>query len=449
MEHVDERILGLYAIEPTSVSIRSEVEAHLAACAQCRAALEELRAFDSALREPESWTGVSNAPAAPEDLRAFAARAEEEDAEAAQLLDEFKEPAAAARFVWTDIPAKTEYQTGGVARLLCKMANGMCERDPLYALRLAEAATIISTELPDVSYPRNTIHNLRGDAQKERANAFRFLGRLPQALEAIDIAEAEYRKLPHEGIGLVAVKYVRGCIQYEQEDLEAAERAANEAAEAALHLGAADRYMSARYLIGQIVFDKHEYSAAAGVFESILRYGEEKGDLLWIARASQAAGGCYLELDRKAESGRYLHEALRLFMDLDFGPEVTRTRWTIARLIFAEGNTSQAIHRLRTTIAEFTEYEMLTDAAVVAVDLAEILHATGRLREIPKILSNVVQTFMVAGKLTSALAALAYLKEAATTGTMTPQLVAYVRRFVLRAEREPELPFSPPPAHPL
>jgi tetratricopeptide (TPR) repeat protein len=325
----------------------------------------------------------------------------------------------------------------------------MCERDPLYALKLAEAASIISAELPVESYPPKTIHHLRGDAQKERANAFRFLGRLSKALDAVTTAEAEYRKLPHEGIGLVAVKYVRGCIQYEQDDFEAAERSAHEAADAALHFGAADRYMSARYLIGQIAFDKHEYSTAAGVFESILRYGEEKGDLLWIARASQAAGGCYLELGRKAESGRYLHEALRLFMDLDFGPEVTRTRWTIARLIFAEGNTSQAIHRLRTTIAEFTEYEMLTDAAVVAVDLAEILHATGRLREIPKVLSNVVQTFMDAGRLTSALAALAYLKEAATTGTMTIQLVAHVRRFVLRAEREPELLFAPPPPRPL
>jgi hypothetical protein len=176
MEHVHERVLGLYAIEPASVSNRSEVEAHLAACGDCRAALEELRGFESALRDPESWTGVSSVPALPEDLRVFAARAAEEDAEAAQLLDEFREPPAAARFVWTGIPTKPEYQTGGVARLLCKLANGMCERDPLYALKLAEAASIISAGLPDESYPRKTIHSLRGDAQKERANAFRFLG---------------------------------------------------------------------------------------------------------------------------------------------------------------------------------------------------------------------------------------------------------------------------------
>jgi tetratricopeptide (TPR) repeat protein len=445
MEHLSERTLGLYAIDPASLGSRAEVEAHLAVCAGCGAALENLRAFESALREPESWAGVSNAPAAPKDLRAFAARAAAEDAEAAQLLEEFKEPAAAARFVWTDIPTKPEYQTGGVARLLCKLANGMCERDPLYALKLAEAATAISTGLPEESYPRRTIHNLRGDAQKEQANAFFLLGRLPQALRAITIAESEYRKLPHESIGLVAVKYIRGFIQYEQEDFEAAERSVHEAAEAALHFGAADRYMSARYLLGRILFDRHEYIAAAGVFESILRYGEEKRDVPWIARASHVLGGCYLELGKKVEASRSLHEALRLYTDLGFGPEVTRTHWTIARLLFAEGNGSQAIYRLRRTIAEFTGYGILTDAALVAVDLAEILHATGRLREIPKVLSSVVQTFTDAGKLTSALAALAYLKEAATAGTMTSQLVAHVRRFVMRAEREPERFFAPPP----
>lgn len=450
MEHFDERTLGLYAIDPTSMSRRFDIEAHVAACAQCRAVLEALRTFDSLLREPESWTGVSDvAAASPQDLRAFAVRAAAEDAAAVQLLDEFQKPDAAARFVWANIPTKPGYQTGGVARLLCRMANGMCERDPLYALKLAEAASIISAELSDESYPRKTIHSLRGDAQKEQANAFRFLGRLPEAHQAITNAEQEYRKLPHEGIGLVAVKYVRGMIQYEQDDLEAAERSAHEAAEAALHLGAADRYMSARHLLGHVLFDRREYIAAATIFESILRYGEEKGDRVWIGRESLAVGGCYLEVGQNLEASRYLHEALRLFTELDFGSEMTRTHWAIARLIFAEGNTSQAIYRLRRTIVEFTEYEMFTEAAVVAVDLAEILHASGRLREIPKVLSKVVQTFMDAGKLTSALTALAYLKEAATTGTMSTELVAYVRRFVVRAERQPEVLFSPPPPTPL
>lgn len=449
MNHVDERTLGLYAIDAKSVRNRSEIEAHLAACAECGAELQAIRAFEDALREPESWAGLFGVPAAPEPLRTFANRAETEDAEAVELLAEFEHPEAAARFVWAGIPRKPEYQTGGVARLLCKWANGMCERDPLYALKLAEAATLISTDLPDSSYPRKTIHELRGDAWKEQANAFRFLGRLHEALRAIAEAEAEYRQLPHEGIGLVAVKYIRGVIQYDQDDLDAAEQSAHEAAQEALHFGAAARYMNARYLSGQILLDRHEYDTARQIFQSILEYGEEQGDRLWIARASQAVGACDIERGNHADASRYLHEALRLFADLDFGPEVTRTHWTIARLLFVEGHVNESIYRFRRTIAEFTDFEMLTDAAVVAVDLAEILHAAGRFREIPKVLASVVRTFMAAGKLTSAMTALGYLKDAAAAGTMTIQLVAYVRRFVLRAERHPDLLFAPPPSPPL
>lgn len=435
--HLDERTLGLHAINPAL--IRPAAAAHLTTCDECRLAAEALREFEDALREPESWPMAVDA-----ELRAFAVRSATEDAEAAPLLEEFREPAAAARFVWADVANKTEYQTGGVARLLCKWANGMCERNPLYALKLAEAATAIANALPDGDYPRDTIHELRGDALKEQANALRFLGRLPDALRAVERAESEYTKLPYQNIGLAALKYVRGCVYYEQDEFDAAERAAHDAAEAALRLGAADRYMNARHLLGHVFFDRYEYAAAAAVFEGILHYGESKGSVIWMARESLAVGGCYIELGRRAEARRYLHEALRLFKRLDYATEVTRAHWLIARLIFLEGNASEAIYRLRCCVTELSGYGMFTEAAVVAVDLAEILHAAGRSREIPRVLENVVQTFMEVGKLTRALTALAHLKDAAVSGSVTAGLVAYVRRFVVRADRQPDLLFAPP-----
>jgi tetratricopeptide (TPR) repeat protein len=445
MSHLSERAIGLYAIDPARVSAREA--AHLGACDDCRAALRELHSFEELLRDPESWLGVSEAvPRAGDDeLRAFAVRSAEEDEEALRLLEEFREPAAAARFVWTDVANKPEYRTGGVARLLCRWANGMCERDPLYALKLAEAATSISQTLPDQSYPRKTIHELRGEALKEQANALRFLGRFPDALRAIAHAEAEYSELNHETAGLAAVKFVRGCILYEQEDLEAAEKAAHDAADAALRTGAADKHISARNLLGYILSDRQEHEMAARVFEESLRYREAEGDSASIARDSLSVGLCYLELSRLPEASRFLHEALRRFTELGSGPEVTRTHWALARLIFAEGNASEAIYRLRRCVREFAGFEILTDAALVAIDLAEILNTSGRAREISKVLAGTVETFMQAGKLTSALTALAYLKDASASGTMTPQVVAYVRRFVQRADRQPELLFLPPP----
>jgi tetratricopeptide (TPR) repeat protein len=433
MSHLDERTLGLQAINPAL--IRPAAAAHLAACDECRLAAEALREFEDALREPESW------PAAVDpELRAFAVRSEKEDTAALALLEEFREPAAAARFVWADIANKTEYRTGGVARLLCKWANGMCERNPLYALKLAEAATAIANALPDTDYPRNTVHELRGQAMKEQANALLFLGRLQDALEAITDADAAYQYVQRESIGLASVTYVRGLVLYEQENLSVAEEAAHDAADIALRFEATDLYMSAKYLLGYVLFDRHDYAAAAEVFEGILRYGNARQSVSWIARASLAVGGCWLATGRRRNASRYLEDALRLFTKLDLATEMTRTHWMLARLMFADGNRQEAVNRLRRCIREFTEVGVLTDAALVALDVAEYLDAMGRLREMPKVLDNVVQTFVAAGKLTSALAALAYLKDA----HVTPGLVAHVRRFVKRADRQPELLFAPP-----
>jgi tetratricopeptide (TPR) repeat protein len=447
MRHLPETVLGLYALDPSMVANRARVEAHLAACNGCRSSLGAIRTFDAALADVDTWPAISagaGTSAAIEQLRAFAARAAQEDRDALRLLADYDKPDAAPRFVWADIPSKPEYRTGGIARLLCKRANGMCTRKPLYALALAEAAVRISASLRDETYPRGTIHELRGEAWKEQANALFCLGRFDDALAALACAESEYRQLPHEGVGLVAVRYVRASVFYEQEQLDTAEKLARESAEAALHLGATDRYMRAQHLQGEIRFRRGDIAGAVQLFASVLAYGKAQNDPLWIARESHNLGICYVELASPQEAFRYLSTALRFFTELDFPAEVIRTNWTIARLTFLQGKPGEAIQRLRETIRALTSEGMLTDAALAAVHLAEMLDATDRRREIPKLLDGVVQTFIDAGKLTGALAALAYLKQTAIHTSAPPELFTYVRKFIARAERQPELVFLPP-----
>ncbi|MEA2236275.1 MAG: hypothetical protein QOC81_999 [Thermoanaerobaculia bacterium] len=452
VKHVAETVLGLYALEPALVPSRADIEAHLAACDDCRSALATIRTFDAALAEVDAWPANStdaDHSASVEQLRAFAARSAEEDREALRLLAEYEETDAAPRFVWADIPSKAEYRTGGVARLLCKRANGMCTRKPLYALALAEAAVRISANLPDASYPRATIHELRGEAWKEQANALVSLGRFDEALDALAHAEAEYRQLPHEGLGLVAVTFVRATILYEQEHLESADQLARDSADAALHLGSTDRCMRALHLQGQIRHRRGDLLGAVHLFERVLHYGEGIDDHRWIALETRALGVCNIELMNAAEASSYLSTSLRLCTGLDSAVEVTLTQWAIARLTFLQGNPEDAIRRLRSVVGELTRQGMLTDGAIASVHLAEILHAVDRTREIPKLLAGVVQTFVAAGMLNGALSALAYLKEAATAGPITPAMFSYVRQFIARAERQPALLFAPPPKSPV
>jgi tetratricopeptide (TPR) repeat protein len=443
MAHVSEEQLIRYTLDRALTDDAEGIERHLAECAECRQLLDSITAFDAALRDPDAWAAVPESPGF-EELRRLAENVAAEDAEAQQLLAEFGD-APAALFAWADLPSNPAYHTGGIVRALCKRANGMCERDPRYALVLADAAIGIAAVLPERAYPAAALHEWRGEAWKEQANALHHLGRFDEALTALDNAENEYRQLTHFGLGQVAVMYVRALVLFEQERFEAAERLAAESGSAALHLGSIDRYMRARHLQGQILFYKPDIPGATVLFEEVLRYGEAHGSSIWIARESLTLGNCWLEVMDLDRTRMYLLEALRRFKVLKLDAEVTRTEWALARLLFAEGAPNEAISRLRKCIADLTRFQMLTDAAIASVHLAEMLNATDQKREIPKLLKGMVRTFASAGKTTGALMALAYLKDAAVAGTMTAEVAAHVRRFIGRAEHQPELLFAPPP----
>jgi len=306
-------------------------------------------------------------------------------------------------------------------------------------------AVSISAVLPDTVYPRHAVHEIRGEAWKERANALDALGRYPEAFEALNAAEIEYRCLPHPGAGIVSLTYIRSSLLYEQEHFADAERFATESARAALHLGLTDRYMRARHLLALIRSDQHRYGEALDIARDLLERGEATGDEVWVARESLVVGGCELELGNLKEADKHLIRARALHSSLGSSSEVIRTDWCIARLKARAGETKEAIRRLRGCIVEFSRLEMLTDAALVAVDLAELLVAAEREREVPAVLAGVSKRFTEAGKLTSALTALAYLSHAAASATpISPQVIGYVRRFILRADRDHELMFAPP-----
>lgn len=446
MAHIDKDVIARYAVDRKLIHNADAVEEHLHTCDECRRTLEEIRQFDDILADSDTWLGKTDDANSVrfDELRRFAGEVVEEDEEARELLAEFDD-VPAATFVWADIPSNPDYYTGGVVRALCKRAQELYDRDPRYALELTDAAVSIARKLSEDDYPTTALHEWRGVAWKEQAYAYFYLGRFSEALQAVDSAEAEYDQLPHSGVGHVAVQYIRGCVLYEREDYEAATRLFDSAAAAALHLGEIDRYMAALHMRCAIHFEKREFGTAIALATTILRFGEEKNSGDWIARETLTLGKCHMELDELPLARRYLETSLRQFTTLRYDTEVVRTDLALGRLLFAEGKHIEAIQKLRRCVTEFTRLDVLTDAAISAVRLAEVLHATGRDRDIPPLLNGVVQTFAHAGKLTGALMALAYLKEATASGRLTKTLTSHVCRYLTRVERQPALLFAPAP----
>jgi hypothetical protein len=90
---------------------------------------------------------------------------------------------------------------------------------------------------------------------------------------------------------------------------------------------------------------------------------------------------------------------------------------------------------------------MGSEAAVIILDIAEILLARGDFETVEQICRDAIACFNVAGipHGTRALTALAYIHEAVRFRTATPKLAKHVREFIRRLPDDVTIVFAPPP----
>lgn len=446
-DHIHETELALFAFDPNAVPEprRKIIIAHTGRCAECRADLDFFTVAEEDLADADVWE-LSVGSATLDTLRAYAERIAAEDAEADEMLAPFfASPVTAA---WRDIRSQRRFLTGGVVRRLNAQAHSVFESEPLDALTLADAAIAVAEVLPEDTYPGKAVFELRGTAWKERANAQLMLGQLQPAFDSLARAERAYRQLPSPSLGLATVALVRAGVLYQQQRLEEAAAIAGEAERGFAHFGDNERRMSALYLRGGINYEMLNFATAMLLFQQLIDYGEEVNNPMWIARGSYALGDCYVDRGDLGEATLHFHRALMLFREV--GPPIdrVRTEWSVARVFLHSGKLAEAIRRLRDVESEFETRGMVTDAALVGLDMADALLALGQYRQIVDVASRLFRVFMDAGMLTSALTAIAYIKDAAASETLTKNGIDTVRKFLRRAERQPEILFVPPPQTP-
>jgi len=444
MDHVPESELAIFAFDPDAMPEprRSIIIRHTAECATCRTTLDFFAVAEDDLSDVDVWEPVIGS-ATHDALMSYAARIADEDREAEELLKPlFEAPAKAA---WLNLHTQRRFLSGGVVRRLSAHAHTVCLSEPLDALTFADAAISIAEMLPDYTYPAKAIYDLRGTAWKERANAQLFLGQCPEALESLSRAERAYKHLASPSLGLSSVALVRASVLYEQHRLDEAAALAERAEHGFAHLGDDERRMTALYLRGSIKFEARNFDDAAALFRHVIEYGESMNSTAWVARGSNALGKCDVHRGNLNDASLHFHKALAVFREVGSASERLTTEWGIAQVLLRSGKVSEAIRRLRDVAADFETRGMVTDAALVRLDIAEALLAIGQSRQIVELATRLFHVFTDAGMLTGALTAIAYVKEAAAAGTLTPDGVQAVRTFVRRAERQPALLFVPPP----
>ncbi len=451
LEHPDEDLLLMYALDPSDVEEAAELEAHLGGCEPCRELLADIREDDGLFTQKDSWLeGWETAPPrTARAMRSVAARNRREDAEAEAMLsgwlDRFLAESSGA-FVWADIASRREFHTGGIVRKLADAADQAQYSVPRRALILAETASAIVGMLSTANYTSAEIAALRGLAWKQQANANRQLGRFNATLEALDRAERAYRDLPTPELDLASVTFIRATIYAEQQTYELAEQRAEESSAAFALLGQTELYFRSRQLQGWIAFEQGQLGQAQLIFDTVFAYGEATGELTWIARGSQALGNCHLERRNFASASQYLHRSMLAFRQLGIVSEEIRCRWGLALVVQRDGRHRSAIPRLLEVREEFADLGAVSEAALVTLDLMETFLLLGKPREVRRTAGNIVKVFKDAGMVTGALAAADYLKQAAAMSSVTTSLIEYIRRYLRRVDQQPDLVFVPPTA---
>jgi tetratricopeptide (TPR) repeat protein len=446
-EHLSEEELARYATDPESVppDRRQAIEQEAAQCPTCRTSLDFFSVVTAEdLEDPQVWGADPETVPEDDPMLAYIRRIAEEDREADELLAREGLLESPMKTAWRNLQRDRRFLTGGVVRRLCAHANSICESEPLDALTFADAALSVAETLPDHAYPWNAVFELRGTAWKERANALLVRGEYPQALEALRHAERAYRHLRAPGFGLSTVALVRASVLYEQGLLADAAASAERAEHGFAHIGQEERRMRAVFLCASIKFEAGDIRGAVPLFTRILEHGEAVDDERWIARGSYALANCEIERGNLGDASMLFHRALVIFRAI--GPEWDRlaTEWGIARVVLHGGNRQDAIRRLREIAAGYERRSMITNGALVWLDIVNALLASGQNKEVMDVATRLFRVFKDAGMITGVLTAIAYMKEAAATGTLTSVGVSAVRSYLRRAERQPELAFVPP-----
>lgn len=193
---------------------RTETQAHVEACAECRHRLGELRYFVGLLRDGEVWRDRTatldrrRARAQQASALAQLVRAEM-DAAAKVIADVLTGPSA----WWRKRLAETEgTRTVGFVRTLLQRAEKLSDRSPADAIEATAIAVEIAEELRVDAYPFDMVISLRAEASREHAYSLFYVGRFPEALQAVERAEHLFGQLPLAVVDLARAWLTRAMI---------------------------------------------------------------------------------------------------------------------------------------------------------------------------------------------------------------------------------------------
>ena len=127
------------------------------------------------------------------------------------------------------------------------------------------------------------------------------------------------------------------------------------------------------------------------------------------------------------EAKKVLGEAVKLFHELEMPTEPPRVRGAIADMLVAAGRYNEAIAELYMARQEFLALNLPVIAALVSLDVVDLLLVQQRTSEVEHLCNEMIRVFTAANLSRNALQALAHLQDLAGRSAVTSEDVQHVR----------------------
>jgi transcriptional regulator with XRE-family HTH domain len=332
-----------------------------------------------------------------------------------------------------------ELQTAGLCELVCdeslKAAGDSAER----ARRLAELAIEVAER---VGGPEGWRSRLLGYADFHLANFLRVNGNdLPAAAEALERARERWNAGAADDPGLLNAARVMSL----EASLRRAQRRVPEALALLDQALAIDRWGETPSLLlgkaGALV-EIGDYEASLSVLQSSVGQIDADGEprKRWIALNLLLHNLCLLGRHAVADEG--LAELRVLGRRLGNRLDLLRLAWLEGKIAAGTGRTEEAIIKFKGVREEFLALKKSYDAALVTVELAEILAELGHHSQVKVLAQESAPTFRDQGVHVEAQRALALFSRAAEAESASADQLRGLVAYLHRARHNPLLRFE-------
>jgi tetratricopeptide (TPR) repeat protein len=286
---------------------------------------------------------------------------------------------------------------------------------------------------------------LLGYAGVHVANAIRVDGNdLPAAAEAFERARGRWETGAEGDPGLLNAARVMSL----EASLRRAQRRVPEALALLDQALAIDRWGETPSLLlgkARALFELGDYEASIGVLQATVGQIDAEREPRQRCVALDLVLHNLCLLGRHAEAAEGLAELLALARQLGNRLDLLRLTWLEGKIAAGTGRTEEAIATLGRVRAKFVALKNSYHAALVTVELAEILAGLGRYAEVRALAQESVPIFHDQGVHVEAQRALALFCRAAEEERASAEQLRGLLAYLYLARHNPQLRFEPEP----